>query len=118
MKWWKPRAKKIIVVHRIEGLDELCKAINALADARVLAAETLRGHHDPTPPEPAPPKGQPAADERFEKWLAGQDIEPAARDELFVMREWVLGRRPASSENVTRAHAVLAAAGAPRDTLP
>lgn len=121
---WPFRPQRVTLVHEIgpeasKALDALARSLRYAArqDAaakRYLAKVQAGIIHIAAPP---PSPDAPPADKAFNGWLDSQDLSDVERDDLFVFREQVLGRRGCSAEQRARARAVLARAGAPMDSI-
>jgi len=84
MNWFSRRPREVIVTHRLDR--------KSIATLRYLA-ETLRGHHDPVPPEPKE-QAQPST---YEKTVAGMlaalPMPDNRRRHLMGAVQIVLGKR-------------------------
>lgn len=82
------------------GVRELAAAVNNLADAWRYQTKVRAGLiHQKAPEEPE----MTPEDAAFEGWLGRQDVAEAQREEIAVFRDMVLGRRPATGEQLERA---------------
>lgn len=98
MIWpFRRRPQKVIVVHRIERLDDILKALNPPEPV----------YEPPPPPKPDPDR------EEFVEWLDAQAFESVKRGDFVGMWEINAGRRPGSPAQRERALRILTAAGAP-----
>lgn len=109
MSWFSRKPTKIVVVHKIDRLDDILVAIRE-------AAEIRRGFHDPPRPEPVMPPVVPRSphDLDFDKFLATSGGTQNMRGHLRACMDILLGRREPEGE-WTRANAreILVRNGAP-----
>lgn len=84
MKWFSRRPRRIIVTHRLDA--ESLEAIRYFA-------ETLRGHHDPVPPEPKPSAPISAYEATVRAMLSALPLPENRRKHLRGAIDVVLGKR-------------------------
>lgn len=91
MSWFWP--KKIVVVHRIEGLDKLVEAIRYSARVRAGLVSPKRAD------EPAPiPHVQHPKEERLRDWLAAQAWDANKISHFAALIDVFVGKRPESGQ--------------------
>lgn len=91
-----PFSRRVVI--EIKGLSKLTAAIEKLAEARVTAAETLRGHRDPIPSViAAPPAPTSEYEARYRAALAGLSVDENRRRHLAGALAVLLGRQAVPS---------------------
>lgn len=112
MNWFRRSPRKIVVVHRIERLDDLLEAFRESMETRERVAKIATGWI-----HPKPLKVEPKAPDRrmveFMEWLDAQAVQGPQRGDYIGMFEHLLGTRPSTPAQRARAVTVLGKAGAP-----
>jgi len=96
----------IVVIHRIEGLDKLTKAIR-------YAAEVRAGRHEPAPPPEKPSEKVSAVEQNFIDWVNEHAWPEAQKSEFRAFWKILTGERKGSTEQRDRARKNLVLTGAP-----